>query len=209
MLYSPLGPGAVSTIGGAGTTLQKFQSSIKTAAGAIIPFVSTVTDYLLPLPGQNKTNGIHFGIVASGNVFVHGTSPTLNFSLIGALPSTPTTDVVLATLTTPQGLTTNASYDWTVSLELCGSTAPAVVGGVGGSGQLKVLNGYFSIGGTTSLLAGMTLLTLNTVNFNGAYAAANPTTGQAAAFLKCGLTFGVSDALNLAALTEFYAYTEQ
>jgi len=224
MIYLPNQPGAVATIGNTGTTIKKFQTSVVYASGPLIgtayPYPGTsVTDYLIPVAGgvgkpQGKVGGRHIRCYASGNVYVHGTSPTLNFQLIGNLGNTPATDVVLATLTSAQSLTTATSYDWTVDIDLYGCQAPLTAGAIGGSGSLQVCSGTSFIGSTISIQTAMTLTALTSVNFQGAYATSYPAISYNAVqypafFLKFGLIFGVSDAANLAQMTEFYATDDQ
>jgi len=223
MIFAPAGGmGAVSTIGGTGTSLKKFQSNVLYTTGPnlglVFPFYGTATDYLIPVAGggQNsngRVGGVRFGVKASGNVYVHGTSPTLNFQLLGDLGNTPTTDVDMLTLTSAQALTTATSYDWTLSVELYGSAAPASAGKVGGSGSLQVANASLLLGSTITPVTSMTAAALTSVNFAGTYNTDYPTGSHdgivyPAFFLKFGLTFGVSDAANLASITEFYAYTD-
>ena len=223
MIFNALTPGAVSTIGGSGTAIKKFQSNIEYATGpnigSVVPFYGTVTDLLLPVAGGSQSSngrvgGVHINVVASGSVYIHGTSPTLNFGLGGELGNTPQTDVVMATLASPQSLTTATSYDWTFTAGLYGSAAPASAGKVGGSGSLQVVTANFFLGSTIAPVTSMTLLPLTGVNFQGDYGTDYPSgshTGvtSPAFFLKFAFTFGVSDAANLASLTEFYVYSNQ
>jgi hypothetical protein len=226
MIANALTPGAVSTIGGTGTSNKKFQSNVLQGSGPnigkVYSFYGTVTDLLLPIPPSNPTppgngiNGARFGLVASGSVYVHGTSPTLNFSLIGNLGNTPQTDVVMATATSAISLTTATSYDWTCVFDLIGSQAPGTAGQAGGSGALTIAGATFFISSPSqTVYSSMTLAQLTGVNFLGNYGGATGGGYQGSnnlyptSFFKFGLTFGVSDAANLASLYEFYAYNLQ
>lgn len=222
MIANALTPGAVSTIGGTGTSLKKFQSNTLYGSGPnigkVLPFYSTVTDLLMPLTPSNVNppgtgfNGCRFTVIASGSVYVHGTSPTLNFSLIGNLGNTPGTDVVMATATSAVSLTTATSYDFTFLADLIGSQAPGTAGQAGGSGSLTIAGATFFVNSPSqTAYSAMTLLPLTSVNFLGNYGGQTGGGYQGSdylypiSFFKFGLTFGVSDAANLASLGEFYA----
>lgn len=217
MLANALTPGAVSTIGGTGSTLKKFQSNVTyptgSKAGQVVPFFGTVTDLTMPLPGNGKLSQIRWGVIASGTLFIHGTTPTINFSLIGSLGNTPSTDVVLATLTAAQSLTTNASYEFSLEAKFIGAQAAPTVGAAGGDGKVQLINADWFAGSTDTLNSGMTLLPLTGVDFFGRYNPDYPVGANNGVLfppflLKLGLTFAVSDSANLATLNEFYAYQE-
>ncbi len=224
MIYLPNQPGAVGTIGGTGNTLKKFQSNLLYAAGpnlgTVYPYPGTsVTDYILPVAGgvsspNGRVGGHRLGVKISGSVYVHGTSPTLNFQLIGNLGNTPATDVDMLTLASAQALTTATSYDWSLSVDLYGSAAPASSGAVGGSGSLQVAAASLLLASTIVPVTSMTAAALANVNFQGQYGTSYPAVSDNAInypafFLKFGLTFGVSDSANLASLYEFYMYDDQ
>lgn len=205
---TPLTPGAVSTIGGAGTTQKIFQSNILYATGPnvgkVIPFVGSVTDFLLPIPGQNKFNGVRIKVLMSGNVYVHGTTPTFQLQLLGSVLGTSNTILCQTSAVT---LTTASNYDWSLFAELICSNAPSASTIPGGAGAVT---GQFSslINGTVGAAATLTnnLASVSMAGPTGGSPAAP--TGGAAYYLKAAALFGVTDAANLASLTEFVAWTE-
>jgi hypothetical protein len=200
-----LTPGAVQTIGGTGTTQKIFQSSIKNAAGVVqSPFVSGVTDFLLAIPGQNKLNGTRFNVLMSGNVYLHGTSPTWQLQLLGSVLGTSNT--ILAQ-TSAVSLTTANNYDWSLLASFIVSSTPSVSTLPGGSG---ILTGQFSslINGTVGASATLTNNLTGVVMSGPTGGSPAAPTGGAAFYLKAAALFGVSDAANLASLTEFYAWID-
>jgi hypothetical protein len=198
-------PGSVSTVGGPGTTQKIFQSNITNAAGVVqSPFVSGVTAYLLPIPGLNKLNGHRLNVILSGNAYVHGSSPTLQLQLLGSILASSWT--VLAQ-TSAVSLTTANNYDWSLNATLICSNTPSVSTVPGGAG---IVTGSFGslINGTVG--AGATLTNnLTGVNMNPTTGSPATASGAAAYYLAAALLFGVSDAANLASVTEFYAFTDQ
>lgn len=204
-ISTPLTPGAVQTIGGTGTTQKIFQSSIKNQAGVVqSPFVSSVTDYLLPIPSGGKLNGKRIKIMISGNVYVHGTSPTWQLQLLGSVAGSSNT---ILCQTAAVSLTTANNYDWSMEVNLICSNLPA--GGVttlpGGAG---LVTGQFSslINGTVGASATLTNNLASVDMFNNTIT--NASYGLPAYYLKAAALFGVTDAANLASLTEFYAFWE-
>lgn len=174
-----------NTIGGLGTTQKIF--------GATLAGVTANLPLSAGMPGGNRLNGHRFNVRMSGSVYVHGTSPTFQLQLLGFVPGGGN---VILCQTAAQALTTNASYDWSLTASFIGSNAPTVVGAIGGAGSLT---GSFTslINGTVGALATLTN-NLGSVNF----ALEPPFT-----FLAAGL-FGVTDALNLSSLNEFFAFFE-
>jgi hypothetical protein len=190
-----LTPGAVQTIGGLGTTQKIFQSNIKNAAGVVqSPFVSGVTDFLLPIPGLNRFNGKKICVDIVGNVYVHGTTPTFQVQMLGSVLGVSNTIMAQSAAVT---LTTNANYDWEIYAELFCSNAPAVAGGVGGAGAVSGFFEYF-IGGTYAARAALTN-NLPSVSMNS----------TPAYYLKVAGLFSVTDALDIASLTQFNAWTDE
>lgn len=188
--------GAPLTIGGLGTTQKIFQAP---KTGLV---VSAVSDYLLALPGGNRLNGKVFAVRATGNVFVHGTTPTFQLQLLGSILGV--TNVILAQ-TAAVTLTTAANYDWAIEALLFGSSAPSVTTVPGGAGALV---GQFSsnINGTVGAQATLTN-NLTGITFGPTSSATGPgTPNEPIAYLKVAGLFTPTDALQLASLTEFVVY---
>lgn len=197
LISEPYTPGAVSTVGGLGTTQKIFQSTQPSGRYGV-----AVQDFLLAIPGSNRLNGKRIKINMSGNAFLHGTTPTLQLQLLGSVLGVANTILCQTAAVT---LTTNLNYDWGLQAELLCSNLPTpnttFPGGAG------IVTGKFNslIGGTVGADA--------TLTNNLAGVAMGPGTPlvpiDPAFYCKAAVLFSVTDALALASLTEFYAYTEE
>lgn len=158
-----------STVGGTLTLAKIFPSLLNNLAPASLA---------VPV----SANGQIITVRASGNLFVHGTSPTVNLVLQNGSSLTAASNTTVSTGTSAQALTTGATYPFAAVIDLQGDQT---------SGIVQVVNAKFVVDGISVAL---TNTSLTGVSFNGSSAALN---------LVVGITFGVSDALNTASLQEF------
>ena len=152
------------------------------------------TPATLLIPANGTKNGVPFTVRASGNLYVHGTSPTINFQLCNgtALAGSPPVNNVISTLTSAQSLSTGATYPFAFNATLQGDST---------SGVVQVTNATFYCNGVSGTL---TNTDLTGISFGGPGFPA-PAGGGAALSLVFGLKFGVADALDTASLLSFYA----
>lgn len=160
-----------STVGGTGTTAKIFPSLLNSLSPATLALVQA-------------QNGQQVTVKASGTLFVHGTSPTINFLLQNGTSLTAGSNTTFATLTSVASLTTATQYPFAVKVTLQGDSVSGIVQVVDAE---IVCNGVSGAATKTSLTG---------INFAGPGAAAN---------VVFGVTFGVSDALNTASLLQFNA----
>lgn len=189
---SPFTP---SYVGGTGTVAKIFPSllgpgfgnggnALSAAPGSAWPTIPTAASatpaasVLLSGIGQYEQQPI--AVNASGVLFVHGASPTINFAFQQGTSLTATSNTTMAVLASAQSLTTAASYPWAFN---CRLQADAI------SGVMQIYSGVFVCNGVSGSL---TLTDLTGVNLT--------TTGYS---FVIGITFGVSDSLNKAALSCF------
>ena len=138
---------------------------------------------LVTIPGTGQYEQCDISVRAGGFVFMHGTSPTLNFVFQqGKSLTSSSNSTALATLASPQSLTTGAYYPWQFK---CSLFADAL------SGVMQIGNATFVCNGVSGslTLTDLTGVNLTTTNYT----------------FVIGVTFGVSDALNVGALGQFQA----
>jgi hypothetical protein len=191
--YTGFTPGL---IGGTGTTTKVFASllgpgfnngggnlqngfatapvTIPTAASGTLPGTVTV-----PGTGQYEQEQLVF--TATGFLFVHGTSPTVNFVIQSGTSLTAASNTTVATLTSAQSLTTGAYYPWALSLK---GSCDALSGIFQFFSATFVCNG---VSGATTLTS-LTSQNLTTTNVN----------------FVLGITFGVTDALNVGGISQWW-----
>jgi hypothetical protein len=173
-------------IGGTGTTTKIFPNLLANATGLPASFVGSPAPTVPPpcaqvyLPGTGQYEQQQISISAGGYLFVHGASPTVNFVLQQGKSLTATSNTTVATLASAQSLTTAAYYPWAVSVKFLADALSGIMQFFSAS---MVCNG---VSGT------VTLTDLTGVNLT--------TTGLP---FVIGITFGVSDALNVGALSQF------
>jgi hypothetical protein len=170
-----------SKVGGTGTGLKIFPSLLSSTAAAVVPIPTNLA-------------GTRLEVRASGNLYVHGTSPTVGFALQLGNSLTSTNNVSIASaVNTAQSLSTANYYPYSMSVVLSGDA---------NSNALQVISGAFCVGGNVV-----------SVVLNSEPAAGSPAsypyswTSSGAAFeLVFGIQYGVSDALNAAQLQQFEIY---
>jgi hypothetical protein len=173
-----------SLVGGTGSgTAKIFPSLLGTGfdnGGGTLPQPSGVVAAECLIPGTGQFEQQIISVEAAGYVFVHGTSPTINFVFQQGSSLTPGSNTTMATLTSNQSLTTGATYPWAFKCQLQGDSV---------SGILQIMNATFYCNGVsgTLTLTDLTGVNLTTTNYP----------------FVCGIEWGVSDSLNKAALSSW------
>jgi hypothetical protein len=183
-----------SLIGGTGTTTKIFPSLLGSGFGTGANALTSQASKTLPtvptpvgaaaasvlIRGTGEYEQQVISITAGGFVFVHGTTPTVNFVLQQGTSLTAASNTTVATLASVQTLTTNATYPWALKLS---AQADAI------SGIMQFFAATISCNGVSGTV---TLTDLTGVNLT--------TTGLS---FVLGVTFGVSDGANVAGLSCF------
>lgn len=193
-----ISPYTPSLVGGTGTTAKIFPSLLGpgfgnggNALGAapsstalVPPTAATGTPpALVTIPGTGQYEQQALAFVASGYVFMHGTSPTINFVLQNGTSLTAASNTTVATLASAQSLTTGAYYPWSFSMKGQGDSV---------SGVFQCFSAVWSCNGVfsgTVTLTDLTGINLTTTNLNFVF----------------GVTFGVSDALAVGCCSQWKA----
>jgi hypothetical protein len=132
-----------------------------------------------------QSEGIQSVIKASGNFFLHGTSPTIKFLVYKGTSLTATSDTLVASTTSAiSGLTTAASYPFALSLSLQGDANSGLIQGYSPVLYVNGASQTLTVASSGIPLTSQDLLT-TPVQF------------------CIGVQFGVSDALNAAYLQQF------
>jgi hypothetical protein len=176
-----------SLIGGTGTTTKIFPNLLTNNNGIPAGFGSGSPPPAAPfaaavatIRGTGEYEQQQISLSASGYVFVHGTTPTVNFVVQSGTSLTAASNTTCATLTSVQTLTTAAFYPWALSLKLSSDAFSGIVQIFGATIACNGVSGAATLTNLTG--ANLTTTALNFV---------------------VGITFGVSDALNVAALSQF------
>jgi hypothetical protein len=176
-----------SLVGGTGTVAKLFPNLLANSTGLPAGFGSgspAPTAPLAPanllLPGTGQFEQKIVEVRAAGYVFVHGTSPTVNFVFQEGTSLTATSNTTMATMASAASLTTAAFYPWAFKAFLQSDAK---------SGVMQIFNAFFSLNGASQslTLTDLTGVNLLTTNYN----------------FVAGVTFAVSDALNVGALGLF------
>lgn len=176
-----------SLVGGTGTTTKVFPSlfapatGLPAAAGSGSPVASVPYPVaFVSIPGTQVFEQQQIEVRASGYLFVHGTTPTVNIVFQQGQSLTASSNTTMATLSAVQTLTTNANYPWFFK---------ATIQGDAKSGVLQIGSAVFYCNGVSGsfTLTDLTGVNLTTTSYN----------------FVIGITFGVSDALNAGALSQF------
>jgi len=182
-----IGPYTPVSVGGTGTVTKIFPNALAIISG--IPTIFGTGSPAAPAPiapsavqirGTGEYEQQAIAVVASGYLFVHGTTPTINFVFQQGQSLTAASNTTMATLTAVQTLTTNANYPWAFSARLQADSI---------SGVMQIYSGVFVCNGVSGAmtLTDITGVNLTTTNYN----------------FVCGFTFAVTDALNKAVLSQF------
>jgi hypothetical protein len=174
-----------SLIGGTGTTAKIFPSLLGTGfdnGGGALPTPGAATAAFCQIPAGGQYEQQLIEVRASGNLFVHGTSPTVQIVFQQGSSMTSTSNTTMATLSAALSVTTASTYPWSFTCKLQGDSD---------SGIMQIFDPEFHLNGVAGAFTS-TLTDLTGVNFF--------TTTYPFVF---GITFAVSDALNKAKLSQF------
>jgi hypothetical protein len=175
------------SVGGTGTVAKIFPNAIANLSGIPTIFgtgspaaTAPIAPSAVMIPGTGQYEQQAIAVVASGYVFVHGTSPTLNFAFQQGTSLTATSNTTMAVLASAQSLTTGANYPWSFSARL---QSDAV------SGVMQIFSAVFVCNGVSGTVTAtdLTGVNLTTTNY----------------YFVFGVTFGVSDALNVGKMSQF------
>lgn len=178
-----------SVVGGSGTTCKIFPNLLANSTGLPAGFGVGSPAPALPLPvaavtipGTGQFEQQQISVAASGYLYVHGTSPTINFLFQQgqSLTYNASGQNTMATLASNQALTTADYYPWSFSMKMQGDAV---------SGILQTFSGVFACNGVagTVTLTDLTSVNLTTTSYN----------------FVIGISFQVTDALNKAFLSQF------
>jgi len=187
-----------ATVGGTGSTVKYFGRNVPAAAGAnwvAAPATPSATSPVgaMWVPGENKMNSQYMTVTATGdfNPASNATSETVTLAIYAV---TGTLAAPIYTILAQSGAYTpgvdGVVYNFMLRANLFGDTNSGIVGGT----QLCVINNTLqtAVGALTNSLTG--------INFNSG----NTALYQSAPFgLVVGVTFGSSNAANLAHLYQF------
>lgn len=178
-----------ASVGGVGTTAKIFPAAVQ---AGFIPAAPTVAA-VLAVWGGGRFEQISFSATASGAITVGPTAaPTITLSLYSGTSLIPGSNTLIAA-SAAQAVTLSTSFNYMLYADFIGDSKSGKLTGV----FEYILNGVYTARAATAILSG--------VNFNpvGAGGLQIADTGKAALNLVLGVTFGVSDALNTAALAQF------
>ena len=190
-----------SVVGGTGTSTKIFTAPPTTnwlyASYSSSQSTTSATAAGLPVPGNGVLEMTPFTVRASGKVYVHGTSPTINFVLQKGTSLTAASNTTFLTLASAASLTAGSTIPWYLDVTLQGDST---------SGIVQVINGRIVTNGTSGSVTSTDLTGITfTTTFTGPD---GYPTGNAPAFtVVCGVTFGVSDSTNTCSLGSFFLET--
>jgi hypothetical protein len=175
-----------SVVGGTGTGVKVFPAIGGPSfnnGGNSLTNASVATTPAQVFARAPQSEGQIFTIKAAGNLYVHGTSPTIVFSLYKGKSLTATSDTLVATCSA-QSLSTGASYPFYFSI----------------TGQGDANSGLIQFGSATLYLDGVS--TTFTIQSSGIPLTSQDLLTTDVPFCVAA-QFGVSDALNVANLQQF------
>lgn len=172
---------AAANVGGTGTSMDIFPLSSNSSKACI-----------LTVPASAKLEGRKWRASAQGVVTVAGTSPTVTLSIQSGTSLTSGSNTTVAA-SSAISLTTSASYPWLIEIECVGST---LSGTLSGYVRSEVGSAVPVVAALASVLSG--LVFTPSVGRDNIINMADP-----AISLVIGVTFGVSNASNLATMYQF------
>ena len=182
----PLNP---SIVGGAGTAIQIFPALVFPNAGLNSVAVSTPGPLSLPVPANGQYEMVRFSVIASGKMFIHGTSPTQLFSMYNGTSMTAASDTLVLTMSALSGLTTNKWYPWSWKSEFQGDSSSGILQAI--NSTLWVNNATAGTITLTGIASGLNMIANGPVGLvPSGYSTTN------AFNLIISVKSGVSDALN-------------
>jgi hypothetical protein len=185
-----------SKVGGTGTGENVFPALVYPNAGLNSVAVSTPGPLSLAIPVSGQYEMQKFNVIASGKIFLLGTSPTVLWKMYNGTSMTAASDgTALLTMSALTGLTTNKWYPWCWNASFQGDSS---------SGILQALSSTLWVNNAT---AGTITLTGIASGLNLTANGSTPlvTSGYSAAGLNLimSLTFGVSNASNAGYCAQF------
>jgi hypothetical protein len=173
-----------ATVGGTGTVGKVFPLLSNSSVAA------TLTAF-----GSGRLEGQQFVVRASGKVFVHGTTPTVLLTLAKGTSLTLASDTAVAVMASAATLVTAATYPWAIEVKCQGDST---------SGIVQVISSSISINGVAASVTNANLTGIN-LGVQAPLVNGLPplTSNEPSINLVMAVTFGVSDALNLATMTQF------
>lgn len=166
-----------------------------TSAAKVFPlYNNSAVAAILPVPGSGRLEGQQFIVRAGGNLYVHGTSPTINFLLQSGNSLTSGNNTTIATLASAQNLAAGAAYPWALEVRLQGDST---------SGIVQVCSASFVCNGVSGTVTGTDLTGINLASQVALTNGLPTTSDEPAIQLVAGIIFGVSEAANYANLNQF------
>lgn len=193
-INSGVTPFAPSSVGGTSTSAQMFPAPGSNFT-ALSPNLSATVALNLPVPNNGQYEQVRFNVIASGKVFIHGSSPTLLWKMYNGNSLTVNSNTVVLTMSALSGLTTNAWYPWSWLSTFQGDSSSGILQAI--SSTLWVDNATAGTITLTGIASG--------VNFGGGSGVIASGYSASNAFaLSMSQTFGVSDSKNICYCSQFY-----
>lgn len=177
----------VAQVGGLGTTAKIFPG--------LVGGVPALTPALLTVPGTSRFEGSEFVIKAAGWASVLGTTPTLNVTLYLGSSLTASSNTALLTLASAVTVTTAAAYPWSLNATFNADTKSGLIQGRG----IILINNPASPAIQTIVNTGISV-----VNMTQEPPVVTISSVVTPLQFCLGVTFGVSNASNLAQMDSFY-----
>lgn len=185
-----------STVGGTSTSEQVFPAIVYPNAGLNSVAVSTPGPLSCFIKADGSFEMQRFTVKASGKVFIHGTSPTILWKMYNGTSMTVANDgTALLTMSALSGLTTNKTYPWAWTADFQGDSASGILQAI--SSTLWVDNATAGTITLTGIASGLNLIA------NASQGLVPSGYSGAGLNLIMSMTFGVSDAKNLATCAQF------
>jgi len=185
-----------SIVGGTGTGENVFPALVQPNQGVGVASVATIP-LGLAVPANGQYEMKRLTVVASGKVFIHGTSPTLLWKMYSGNSMTAGSDgTALLAMSALAGLTTNKTYPWCWQSVFQGDSTSGILQAI--SSTLWVDNATAGTITLTGMASGLNLTANGPVSV--------VPSGYSTTFglnLIMSLTFGVSDATNKAYCSQF------
>jgi len=188
-----------SVVGGLGTVAKMFPAVANNFTSGVAPVAYPA---ILPIPANGQFEQQQFSVFASGKVFIHGTSPTLLWSMYSGTSMTAASNgTALLTMSALSGLTTNKTYPWSWESKFQGDSTSGILQAI--SSTLWVNNATAGTITLTGVASGLNLQAFGPVNLSGPGYTQTSLYSTNALNLCIALTFGVTDALNSCSMSQF------
>lgn len=188
-----------STVGGTGTSEVMFPAISGNFTSGVAPVAYPA---ILGIPANSQFEQQRFTVIASGKIFLHGTSPTALWKMYSGTSMTPANNgTALLTMSALSGLTTNKTYPWSWIADFQGDSTSGILQAI--SSTLWVNNATAGAITLTGVASGLNLVGFGPVNLSGPGYTQSGQFATNALNLCISMTFGVSDALNKCYLSQF------